>query len=156
MVGRVDTSSDVTTKHASWTRRSTGRWYCHSDNVVVDPSAVLKTPPSTPEFLRWLADCQVLTGRDGDAARRRWSSTRNVALPSELEQGTAEETLWTDHTLETKNCHPTLHKPSAVPCSSSDSNATFLVEDHRFLAASPSRLARTSRVDGGVFRTADG
>ncbi|CAI6351439.1 unnamed protein product [Macrosiphum euphorbiae] len=76
------------------------------DNVVVNPSAVLKTPPSTPKVLRRLADCQVLAGRDGDVARRRWSSARNITLPLELE--TENGTRRADHSPEVKGNRLTL------------------------------------------------
>jgi len=69
-----------------------------ADTVIVDPPAVLQTPSSTPEVLRRPADYLLLAGRDSDLVRRRWSSARNVALPSEPETGTADGVCSADRT----------------------------------------------------------
>jgi len=83
-----------------------------ADKVVVDPFAVLQPPPSTPEGLWRPTDGCILAGSPSRPSRLRWWSAKNVALPSELEQGTVDSICTADETrlAETPVQLPELNK----------------------------------------------
>lgn len=69
-----------------------------ADKGVIDPSAVLPPPPSTPEVRRRPTHCCVLAGSPSRPSRRSWSSVKNIALPLEPELGAVDSICGTDET----------------------------------------------------------